>query len=273
MAIVTIFGGTFGDDEELGRGVAQTLGCPFASREIFVAASQRCDVPEAKLNEILEKEPHWWERWHENLRPYRIALEAAMSEAALAEDIVYVGHVGHALLPGIRHVLRVLLTAPIEFRIERVRARLSLEAKAARRYIEHVEKARTRRLMALFGTDWRDPGQYALVLNMGQMTPAAAQAMIARAALLDDYRPTAASRQALGDLALAAKVRASLLPHPRLRDLNITVKSNEGEVTLTGMIPMAVSDPEVRRVVETVPGVKKLITDFVQVPSRALNYS
>jgi cytidylate kinase len=272
MAIVTIFGGTFGDDEELGRGVAQTLGCPFVSREIFVAASQRCEVPEAKLNEILEKEPHWWERWQENLRPYRIALQAAMSEAALAEDIVYHGHVGHGLLPGIPHVLRVLLTAPMEFRIERVRARQGLDARAARRYIEQVEKARTRRLMALFGTDWRDPGQYALILNMAQMSSAAAQAMIARAALLEDYRPTAASRQALGDLALGAKVQASLLWYPRLRDLNINVQANQGEVTLTGIIPIAVAEQEIRSVVEMVPGVRKIMTDLVKVPSRALSY-
>ena len=83
MAIVTIFGGTFGDDEELARNVARKLRCPFVSRQIFVAASQRCEVPEAKLNDIVEKEPHWWELWQENLRPYRIALQAAMTEAAL----------------------------------------------------------------------------------------------------------------------------------------------------------------------------------------------
>jgi Cytidylate kinase-like family len=88
MAIVTIFGGTFGDDEGLAKSVAETLGYPYVSREILVEASQRCEVPEAKLSEIVEKEPHWWERRQENLRPYRIALQAAMGEAALAGDIV-----------------------------------------------------------------------------------------------------------------------------------------------------------------------------------------
>lgn len=272
MAIVTIFGGTFGDDEELARGVAKTLGCAYVSREIFVAASHRCEVPEARLNEILEKEPHWWERWQENLRPYRIALQAALSEAALGEDLVYHGHVGHGLLPGIRHVLRVLLTAPMELRIEQVRARQGLDARAARRYIEQVEKARTRRLMALFGTDWRDPGQYALTLNMGQMRSAAAQAMIARAALLEDYRPTAASREALGDLALAAKVQAALLPHPQLRNLIINVQAKQGEVTLSGVIPASVSEQDIRCTVEMVPGVNKVSTDLVHVPSSALRY-
>ncbi|MBI2533842.1 MAG: cytidylate kinase-like family protein [Deltaproteobacteria bacterium] len=211
MAIVTIFGGTFGDDEELARNVATKLGCKFVSREIFVAASQRCEVPEAKLNDIVEKEPHWWERWQENLRPYRIALQAAMTEAAIAQDIVYQGHVGHGLLPGIRHVLRVLLTAPIDYRIEQVRERQGLDEKGARRYIEHVEKARSRRLMALFGTDWRDPEQYALILNMAQTSAVAAENMIAHAAKLMDYQPTDESRQALGDLALTARVQAHLL--------------------------------------------------------------
>jgi hypothetical protein len=58
MPIITIFNGTFGDDEELARNLATQLGCQFVSREIFVAASRRCDIPEAKLNDIVEKEPH-----------------------------------------------------------------------------------------------------------------------------------------------------------------------------------------------------------------------
>ncbi|HSF58129.1 MAG TPA: cytidylate kinase family protein [Candidatus Binatia bacterium] len=270
MPIITIFGGTFGDDEELARNVATKLDCQFVSREIFVAASQRCDVPEAKLNDIVEKQPHWWERWHENLGRYRIALEAAMSEAALAENLVYVGHVGHGLLPGIRHVVRVLLTAPMEYRIEQVRQRQELDSKAARRYIDHVEKAHTRRLMALFGSDWRDPAQYALILNMAQMSSAAAENIIAHTAKLTDYQVTAESRQALGDLALTAKIQARLLTHPTLRGLNVSVQAKQGEVTLAGLLPQSVSEYEVRHVVEGMPGVKNVMSDFVSLRSRAL---
>ena len=273
MPIITIFGGTFGDDEELARNVAMKLGCRFVSREIFVAASQRCDGPEAKLNDIVEKAPHWWERWHENLRPYRIALQAAISEAALAENLVYLGHVGHGLLPGIRHVLRVLLTAPMEYRIEQVRERQGLEPKAARRYIDHVEKARTRRLMALFGSDWCDPGQYALILNMAQMSSAAAENIIAHAAHLMDYQATAESRQALGDLALTAKIRAHLLIDPRLRDVNVSVQAKQGEVTLAGLLPESVSEYEVRRIVERIPEVKNIMSDFVSIRGRSLRSS
>jgi cytidylate kinase len=268
MPIVTIFGGTFGDEEALARNVAAKLGCQFVSREVFVAASQRCNVAEAKLNDIVEKAPHWWNRWHENLASYRIALKAAMSEVALVENLVYLGHVGHGLLPGIRHVLRVLLTAPMDYRVEQVRSRQGLDPRAARRYIDHVEKARTRRLMALFGADWRDPGQYALILNMAQMSSAGAENMISQAAKLMDYQATAASRQALADLALAAKVEAALLLHPQLRNVNISVTAQQGEITLAGLLPQSVSEYEVRHIVEQTPGVKDVISDFVSMRNR-----
>ena len=268
MAIVTIFGGTFGDDEALAQNLALTLGYAYVGREVLVKASQRCDIPEAKLSDILEKEPHWWERWQVNLRPYRIALQAAMSEAALAGNIVYHGHVGHGLLPGIRHVVRVLLTAPMDYRIEQVRERQGLDEKAARHYIDHVEKARTRRLMALFGTDWHDPGQYALILNIAQISPLGAEKVIADTASLTDYQATPESRQALEDLALTSRVEAHLLNFPRLRDLPIGVRAMQGEVTLLAIIPHSVSEIEIVGVVKTVPGVKKVSADIVSLPSR-----
>ncbi len=266
MAIVTIFGGTFGDDEALAQNLALTLGYAYVGREVLVKASQRCEIPEAKLSDILEKEPRWWERWQENLRPYRIALQAAMTEAALAENLVYHGHVGHGLLPGVRHLLKVMLTAPMDFRIEQVRERQGLDPKAARRYIEHVEKARTRRLMALFGTDWHDPGQYALILNMAQISALGAEQVIANTAKLTDYQATPESRQTLEDLALTSRVEAHLLSFPRLRDLPIGVRAMGGEVSLSAIVPHSVSEIEIVGVVRTVPGVKKVSADIVSLP-------
>lgn len=270
MAIVTIFGGTFGDDEALARNVATQLKWPFIGRDLFIAASRRCDVPEAKLHDLVEKEPKWWERWQENLKPYRIALQAAMSEAALVENLVYQGHVGHWLLPGIRHVLRVLLTAPSEYRLEQVRARQGLDDKAARRYVDQVEKAYTRRLMALFGTDWRDPGHYALVLNRAQMSSVGAENTIVAAAKLMDYQATVESRRALENLALSTRVQAHFLTFPRLRNLDINVRASDGELILSGILPTTVPELEIRNVVEKIPGVKKVIVDFVTIPGTAL---
>ena len=49
---------------------------------MLVEASRRYGIPEAKLNEIIDKGPHWWERLLQDLRPYRLVLQAALCELA-----------------------------------------------------------------------------------------------------------------------------------------------------------------------------------------------
>jgi len=104
-----------------------------------------------------------------------------------------------------------------------------------------------------------------LILNMAQMSSVAAENMIAHAANLLDYQATAESRQALGDLALTAKVQSHLLSDPRLRDVNISVQAKQGEVALAGLLPQSVSEYEVRHIVEGIPGVKNVMSDFVSI--------
>ena len=161
----------------------------------------------------------------------------------------------------------------MEFRIKQVRARQNLPDAAARQFIEEIDKARSRRLMAMFGTDWRDPGQYDCVLNMARMSSAAAEKIIARAALLEDYQPTDASRRALSDLALATKIEAALLQFPGMRDVAVKVEAKDGAVPLSGLIPVSVSVEQITRRIEMMPEVKVVNSDLVNIPSRALGYS
>ena len=272
MAIVTIFGGTFGDDEKIARDVAQALGWRYLSREVLVDAARRCGVAEARLNEILDKEPRWWSRWLENLQPYRVALQSAMCEAVLADDVVYHGHIGHALLPGIDHVLRVQLTAPLPYRLDQVRAREGLDPKAACHYIDQVERARTRRLKALFGLDWQDAAQYTLVINLAQMSAPSAAAIIIGVARLDDYRLTTASERALLDMALTTRVQTLLLRTLGPPSSLISVWAKEGKVYMGGTLSADIADEEIRTLVEAVPGVQKVLTDFETMPSETLRH-
>src|SRR6266850_2167906 len=126
MPIITIYQGASGEGQELAETVAEALGYRCVGREVLVEASRRYRIPEAKLNEIVEKGPHWWERLLQDVRPYRIALQAALCELAQDGPLVYHGHLGHELLPGIKHVLKVLLTASNEHRIEQIRSRQNL---------------------------------------------------------------------------------------------------------------------------------------------------
>jgi cytidylate kinase len=268
MPIITIYQGASGEGQELAESVAGTLGYRCVGREVLVEASRRYGIPEAKLNEIVDKGPHWWERLLQDLRPYRIALQAALCELAHDGKVVYHGHLGHELLSGIGHVLKVLLTAPIEFRIEQIRIRQNLTDSAARHYIEEVDKARSRRLMAMFGTDWRDPNRYDLVLNMGKMRRDGAKRVIVEAAKLEEYQPSLASNQAFNDLALGSRVHAVLFASPDVRGAALEVRADRGHIHVTGRVDQGLED-EVVKIVKNVRGVTDVTADVYSVPPDA----
>ena len=268
MPIITIYQGASGEGQELAEMVAESLGCRCVGREVLVEASRRYGIPEAKLNEIVEKGPHWWERLLQDLRPYRIALQAALCELAHDGKLVYHGHLGHELLPDIGHVLKVMLTAPIEFRIGQIRERQNLTDDAARNYLEEIDTARSRRLMAMFGTDWRDPNRYDLILNMGKMRREGARIMIIEASKLEEYQPSPESNQAFNDLALGSRVHATLLASRDVGGSALEVRAEGGHIHVKGRVDHGVED-KVVTLVKNVPGVTKVTTDLYSVPPEA----
>jgi cytidylate kinase len=268
MPIITIYQGASGEGQELAETVAEALGYRCVGREVLVEASRRYGIAEAKLNDIVEKGPHWWERLLQDLRPYRIALQAALCELAHDGKVVYHGHLGHELLPGVGHVLKVLLTAPIEFRIEQTRTRQNLDDSAARHYVEEVDKARSRRLMAMFSADWRDPTRYDLILNMGKMRRDGAKRVIIEAAKLEEYQPTPASDQAFNDLALSSRVYATLFASPDVRGSTLEVRAEGGHIHVKGRVDHGLED-KVVTIVKNVPGVTKVTSDLYSVPPEA----
>jgi len=251
----------------LAEAVAEALGYGCISREVLIEASLRYGIPEAKLNEIVEKGAHWWQRFVENLEPYRIALQAAFCEIATAQSgLVYHGHLAHELLPGFKHVLKVLLTAPLDLRIQQVRLRNELNESAARRYVEEVDKARSRRLLAMFGVDWRDASRFDLVVNLGRMSVAAAKHLICETARLPDYQATPASAQAFEDFALVSRVKAILSTSSDLPRSRLDIKASQGIVSVSGSIPAWMAEESLVAKIRRIPGVTRVNADIVQMP-------
>ena len=181
--------------------------------------------------------------------------------------MVYHGHVGHELLPGVTHVLKVLLTASLEFRVEQLRSRLKFDEGTARRQIEHRDKADTRRLMALFGNDWKDTSRYDMVLNLA-MGAEAASDLITQAAKLKVFEETPASKLAFENLVLASTAHAKLLGSRQFHNLSINLKADKGELVVSGLVPRTVSDGEIAKILKSVPGVSKVTMDLLRIPER-----
>jgi cytidylate kinase len=268
MPIITIYQGASGEGQELAESVADSLNCRCIGREVLVEASRRYGVPEAKLNEIVEQGPHWWERLLQDLRPYRIALQATLCELAHDGKVVYHGHLGHEILSTIPHVLKVLITAPLEYRVKQVRLRQNLSDTAARHYIEAVDSARSRRLMEMFGADWRDANRYDVILNIGKLSREGATRLIVEAAKLEEFQPTPESSRIFNDLALASRVHATLMAAREIRGSALEIRAAEDHIHVSGRIQPGL-EGEVVRLAKNVPGVADVTTDVYAVSAGA----
>ena len=258
MPVITICRGVPFGGEAVAEQVAHMLRYRCVGTELLTEASRRYGIPEAKLNRILEREPYWWEQWLEGSRRYRTALKAVICEFAAGAELVYHGHVGHELLPHMRHVVKVLLTAPLEFRITQVQVHRKMDETGARRYVESLDKAHTRRLMTLFNVDWQDPTRYDLTVNLAQVSSTAASALIAQLARQDIHQPTSASNREFANTALAARVEAELMTHPKFRDLPLNIQAEGNQVNVWGLLPTAAARQEIIRLIEGLPGVAKV---------------
>jgi len=266
MSVVTIAHAAYSGGSAIAEKVASMLNYRSIDREVLIEASKRYGIPEAKYTEVLEAEGHWWERWRESLRLYRITLQAAMCEVVEGGQVVYYGRAGRQLLPGIRHVLTVLVVAPIDYRIEQVRAQKGMDAENARQYLREIDRVRSRRFRALFNDDWQDPVGQDLVLNGSRFNAEVGASLIADTVRRSEFQPTAESIKAFQNLATTARVQAALITSAKTRNVVLNVKCDNGQVTISGILADPDLEKEIVRIAKEVKGVAEVVTDIEPPP-------
>jgi cytidylate kinase len=262
MSIITISRGLFSSGQALAEQVAAKLGYRSMSRELLLEAAARYDIPETKFTELLETPPEVTPIRPEHVRLYRVVMQAAMCEVVQGGGIVYHGHGGQELLPGIPHVLKVRLVAPLAYRVARVQEQRKMDQASAYLYIARVDAIRAHRVSEFFGVDWQDPRRYDLVLNLGRMALEAAVDRVVEWAKRPQFQPSPASERALQDLTIKARIEAALAVNPETRVVNLNVLAEQGRVYVWGALPGFALEREVMRVIEGVPGVQEVIPDL-----------
>ena len=262
MSIITISRGLFSSGQVLAERVAEMLGYRSMSRELLLEATKRYEIPEAKLTELMETSPEVTPINPEQLRLYRVVMQAAMCEVVQGEKIVYHGHGGQEFLPGIQHVLKVRLLAPLAYRVARVREQRHMDQASAYLYITKVDDIRARRVHEFFGVDWQDPRRYDLLLNLARVSLDEAAQQVAEWARRPAFQPTPESEQALQDLTVKARVEAALAVNEATRSITLNVLAKQGVVDVWGALPGFGSEREVLRIIAGVEGVRDVVPDF-----------
>lgn len=267
MSIIAISRGTFSGGETLAKHVADRLGYQCLSRETNLeAAAKGHGVPAADLVAAMEKRPSFLHRVMGERTAYLAFVRAALCEQARADNLVYHGLVGHLLLPGVAHVIRVRVIADLDYRIKAAMAQQGPGYTDARAYIDKVDRERRQWIRFLFDVEWDDPNLYDVVLNLSRVSLDTACEIVARLTEQDGFKTTVESRRAMENLTLASRVRATLARDSRTRGFDLKVVAEDGSVTITGESHLLSLPETIRAVATQVEGVKEVRTKIVCPP-------
>lgn len=187
--------------EEIGRMVAAQLLLGYADEEIIVKAAEKAGVSPTTIAKV-ESTPGLMERILESLGKmpptpetgafspvvieapvaYTALIEQVLRETAARGDVVIVGHAASIPLAGTSGLLRVLVTAPAETRVNRLAQAEGMDAGKAGKAIRHSDAERRSYLRRFYSVDEERPDRYDVVVNTECLTfDAAARTIISAA--------------------------------------------------------------------------------------------
>ncbi len=187
--------------QHVARGVSQKLGFRYADEEIIREAAKREGV-DISVIQGAEKRRSFFDRLLDSLaiaptpelmgfstgfplsageieeaggppttEHYRQLIRDVIKEVAEQGEVVIFAHASAAALGAAEGVLRVLVTASPQTRIERLATAFDLSQREAEKAIAESDKARLAYLADFYGITEEKPTLYDLVINTDIMTP------------------------------------------------------------------------------------------------------
>ena len=259
MAIITISRGSFAGGKAIAEKLGERLGHPVLGREdVLQQAAAEYGIDASELTSALNESPPFWRQVPGKRLAYVKCVTAALLDHAKDGKLIYHGNVGHLLLAGIDHVLRVRVVADLEFRIAAAMEKTGLSRAKTEAYILGVDRDRRRWVQLLYGIDWEDPLQYGVILNLSQVGVDGAVDTIAGMTRLDAFQPTPESGKHYDDLLLECRVWAALAREPKTRSSGLDVTADDGAVRIVGSVRTSEATTLVPKIAEDVEGVRSV---------------
>lgn len=262
MSIITISRGSYSKGKEIAEKVAKELGYECIGREMLIEASGQFNVPEIMLVRAIHDAPSILERFNFDRKKYILYLQAALLRHVRKDNVVYHGLAGHFWLDGISHVLKVRITADIGYRVKAEMKREKIEEEEALRILKRDDKERVKWSKSLYGIDTRAPSLYDMVLHIKTLNIRDAVDTICLAVRLKQFQTNTESQKVLENRLLACEVGIAMME----LKTKIQVSANDGIVLVKTWADLSQEKHlinEIKRIGETVEGVKKINIDVL----------
>lgn len=270
MPVIALTQGMGSLAQDVAEQLARDLNLSTLQHEVAERVADKMHVSKSLINRLREGKAGAIERFRADRESLAVYTAEEVLDAAARGNVVLRGWGATLLLRPVPHVVCVRIARPIEKRVQWLMNHLEIDdAEVAEAEIRRSDQAHAARMNELFGVTWGDPLLFDLVLNTDRLTVDTCVEQIKALVARPEFAETAESRALLADLALQAQIRSALRAHEATREVNITIDSAAGQVTLRGVVLNAAERDAAAEVTQAMPGVAKVDNQLrVMMPSR-----
>jgi cytidylate kinase len=265
MNIITISRGSLSATELIARKISEKMHCTVVTREDVLKNAEKYGIKETGLGDLsfIEKSPSLWDKLSDRRKHYLACFQTALLDFALQGSIVYHGHLAQFLLGDIPFVLRVLLTAPSEYRIKTLMKEGGKTREEVLSLIKVIDDRREKWSHFLYGVDWKNPAHYDMVINLEKINIDIASEVITGIVNTQPFKSDEESLKTVKNLHLAASARAYLQQSPRTKGSEVEIEADAGKgfVIVRGNTPKVGSrmwENDIKSVLSNVEGIKEV---------------
>jgi two-component system response regulator CpxR len=261
MAVITIFSGTFCNEEAVIDGLLKQNGFRrVADRDMVAEASRISQIPVSKITRAFSARASVFNKFtHERERSVAY-LKLAMANRLSEDQLLFTGFCGQLIPMEISHVLRVCLIADMKFRLAAAMADPGLTEHDAAKLIHRQEEDCAAWIHALRErSDPWDASLYDIVIPTDKTPLEEVVAIIRDNAGKAVVHPTGHSRHAVDDFRLAAEVEVALVREGH----NVGVAAKKGTITVTinkNVLMLSRLEAELKAIAGRVTGVDEVKT-------------
>ncbi len=259
MPVIALTQGMGSLAQDIAEQLAAELNLATLQHEVAEHVAQKMHVSKSLISRLRGGKAGPIERLTADTDSIAVYTAEEVLDAAARGNVVLRGWGATCLLRPVAHVPCVRIMRPFAKRVEWLMTQLDTDdVELAEKEIRRSDHANASRMHEQFGVDWGDPVLFDMVLNTDRMSVDTCVSQLKALLLRPEFAETDASRALLQGMALSARVRAALRANDDTDEINVSIESVDGKVTLSGIVVNKSELAITEQVAAGVPGVTSI---------------
>ncbi|WP_372683028.1 response regulator [Desulfosarcina sp.] len=261
MPVITIFSGSYCNDEQVVREIGSRTGYRLISDKTIVAeASRLSNIPENRIERVFAEKTSVFNRLTRERERSLAYLRLALAKNLTEDDLIICGFAGQLIPRAINHVLRVCLIADMNSRIAVAANQHRLAKPEALKAIHRDDAKCAAWVYRLHGANdpWRN-SLYDITFPTDKASPDEIADMVEKNINASVIKLAGRSQKAVDDFKIAAQVEVALVKKGHAVGIDV----REGAVALTinkHVLLLSRLEDELKGIAARVPGVMSVET-------------